>query len=336
MTVLDRCLPPAPMPLSDDVTRRRFIQGVGAVGLTWVLAGCGGATPVAGEQAPAEGDTVTVDNRFGSFQVPREPQRVVGWEGRRDLETALALGLTPIAVGSNALGDDRQPAPFVPVDLTGVEVIEQTEPDLELIATLTPDLILTRDSNIEELLDRIRTLAPLVPVGGDGPWRPELESIAAALRREEQLSGPLGEYDRRRAEIQQRHADRIDSAVLAVVQYQEGTFYSSATDGFYLQANTLADLGGTHLPFLEEGGEAFTGDGFSAERTSELAGADAIVLITNTPDERSLLDASPLWQQLPAVAAGRVVESDFRTNYGSVYAAGACLDLLDRTYATLA
>jgi len=36
------------------------------------------------------------------------------------------------------------------------------------------------------------------------------------------------------------------------------------------------------------------------------------------------------------VAAGRVVESDSRTNYGSVYAAGACLDLLDRAYATLA
>jgi len=31
--------------------------------------------------------------------------------------------------------------------------------------------------------------------------------------------------------------------VLAVVQYvDDGNFYSSATDGFYLQANTLADL----------------------------------------------------------------------------------------------
>jgi len=63
-----------------------------------------------------------VTNRFGSFDVPREPQRDVGWEGRRDLETALALGLSPIAVGSNAVGEDGKLAPFVPFDLTGVQV----------------------------------------------------------------------------------------------------------------------------------------------------------------------------------------------------------------------
>lgn len=31
-----------------------------------------------------------------------------------------------------------------------------------------------------------------------------------------------------------------------------------------------------------------------------------------------------------------MVHTDFRTNYGSVFAATACLDLLDRTYQTLA
>jgi hypothetical protein len=36
------------------------------------------------------------------------------------------------------------------------------------------------------------------------------------------------------------------------------------------------------------------------------------------------------------VKAGRVVQTDFRTNYGSVYAATAALELLDATYETLA
>lgn len=327
--------PPAPRPVTDDATRRQVFQGAGAVGLAWLLTACGGSTPAGPDSAA--GDTLTVTNQFGTFDVPRTPRRVLGWEGRRDLETTLALGFTPIAVGSNAVGDDGKPAPFVDIDLSSVQVIEQTEPDLELIASLAPDLILTRDSNIEELIDRLRPLAPLIPVtsGNGDPWRPELEAIAEALGRRDEVSGPLGAYDRRRSEVQEVHADRIAGAVLAVVQYSEGVFQSSATDGFYLQANTLADLGGTHLPFLEAGGEALTGEGFSTERTSELAGADAIVLIS-TDGERAELEASPLWQQLPAVAAGRVVETDFRTNYGSVYAAGACLDLLDRTYATLA
>jgi len=327
--------PPAPYLPEDNATRRHVIQGAGAVSLAWLLAACGGSAPAG--QDPAAGDTIRVTNQFGTFEVPRAPRRVLGWEGRRDLETTLALGFTPIAVGSNAVGDDGKPAPFIDLDLSRVQVIEQTEPDLELIASLAPDLILTRDSNIEELIDRLRPLAPLIPVssGNGDPWRPELEAIAEALDRRAELARPLGDYDRRLREVRDKHADRIASAVLAVVQYSEGMFQSSATDGFYLQANTLADLGGTHLPFLEEGGAAFTSEGFSAERTSELAGADAIVLIS-TAGERAELEASPLWQQLPAVRAGRVVQTDFRTNYGSVYAAGACLDLLERTYATLA
>jgi iron complex transport system substrate-binding protein len=122
-----------------------------------------------------------------------------------------------------------------------------------------------------------------------------------------------------------------------VVQYFAGdAFYASSTTGFYLQANTIADLGGTQIPFLEDGGSALENDGFSIEQTAELAAADAIVLIIGEPADRDDLFASPLWQRLPAVQAGRVVETDFRTNYGSVFAATACLDLLDAAYQTLA
>lgn len=74
---------------------------------------------------------------------------------------------------------------------------------------------------------------------------------------------------------------------------------------------------------------------FSVEQTGELAPADAILVIVNGADEQAQLEAQPLWQRLPAVTAGRVVVTDFRTNYGSVYAAGAALELLDRLYATL-
>jgi iron complex transport system substrate-binding protein len=119
------------------------------------------------------------------------------------------------------------------------------------------------------------------------------------------------------------------------VQFSENRFYASATDGFYLQANTLADLGGRHLPILEER-KGYDSDGFSTERTGILRDADAILVIVNTPEERRALEGLRLWRRLPAVAAGRVVVTDSRTNYGSVFAAGACVDLLDRTYGTLA
>ena len=68
----------------------------------------------------------------------------------------------------------------------------------------------------------------------------------------------------------------------------------------------------------------------------QLAPADAILMIANTEDERAALAAQPLWQRLPAVEAGRVVLTDSRANYGSVYAATECLRLLDGLYGTLA
>lgn len=58
----------------------------------------------------------------------------------------------------------------------------------------------------------------------------------------------------------------------------------------------------------------------SLERVDIIQDADAVLLIIDTAAERSELAANPLWQRLPAVVAGRVVETDFRTNYGSVYA----------------
>lgn len=322
---------PGPLEVVDAATRREFLAMVAAAGL---LVACGDDT--AGTGSTPDSDRIRLTNDFGTFEVPRQPARVVGWEGRRDLETALAVGLNPIGVGSNALFGDDQLAPFVPFDLDGVTVIEQTEPNLELIASLRPDLILTRRSNIENLLDELRPLAPLVPVEADGPWRSDLERVADALERTDELAATLAAYDERRNEIRARHSERIDSAVLAVVQYfdEEQTFYTSPTTGFYLQANTLAELGGTHLPFIEDGGDALADTGFSLEQVEQLGAADAIVLITNTDEDRSGLDASPLWQRLPAVQAGRVVHTDFRTNYGSVYAATACLELLDATYAT--
>jgi iron complex transport system substrate-binding protein len=321
----------AALDVCNAATRRQFIAMLGAAGL---LVACGGNGEEGGASGP-EGGTISVTNQFGTFDVPLDPQRVVGWEGRRDLETALALGLSPIAIGSNAF-DGGELAPFIDFDPSGVQVIQQTEPNVELIASLRPDLILTRTSNIERLLDEVRPLAPLVGVDPDGPWRTDLEGLAAALNRSDRLSEVLDRYDARRKEVADRHADRIGSAVIAIAQYGAGSgFWASTTKGFALQAQTLGDLGGIMLPFIEEGGETLWNDGFSIEQAEELAAADAILIIGGT-DDLAELDASPLWLRLPAVAANRLVRTDFRTNYGSVYAATACLDLLDQVYSTLA
>lgn len=328
---------PTPTPPVSTVTRRDFLALLAAAGL---LTACGAPAPA----APAAPATRTVTHRFGTVAVPLDPQRVVGIEGRRDLETCLALGIRPVAVGSNAVYGTDSVAPFLDFSLEGVTVIQQTEPSLEVIASLRPDLIVTRDVNIEELRDQLLAIAPVLPVGsGVAPdnsaddWRADLQRVAGWLRRDDRLGASLAAYDARLAEVREAHAERIGGSVVAVVQYSAGEgFSTSTTRGFYLQAQALGELGGTHLPFLEELDQGEYIASFSAERTGELAPADAILLIANTADERAEVEALPLWQRLPAVAAGRVVVTGSRANYGSVYAATECLRLLDELYGTLA
>ena len=153
-----------------------------------------------GASSPA---TRTAENQVGRFEAPAELRRVVGWEGRRDVEIA--------------------PFTLDGFDLDRAEVITQTEPDLELIASVSQDLILTHDPHIEELLER----------------------VAYDIGHTDRLDAILDEYEEnqvRRDEVRGRYGERIDTATNAVMQYfSDGHFYSSGTIGFCLQASTLAD-----------------------------------------------------------------------------------------------
>jgi iron complex transport system substrate-binding protein len=324
-------------PVRAAATRRQFLGMVAAAGF---LAACGsddGDEAVASDTTAPAG-TRSVTNQFGTFEVPLEPERVVVLEGRRDLETVLAVGLEPIAIGSNGLDEDGQVPAFLgwePPD--EVVVLENFDVNVEQVVALRPDLIVSRDSNISDAVEQLIELAPLVPVasGDDGSWREDLLAVAEVLGRTEQAEAAVAVYDERLAEVQERHGDRIGSAIVAVVQAGGTLLYASRLDGFYLQNRTLGDLGGQPVPAFEE---LELADGYvelSLERLDVLEVADAVLLIA-TDEERTELEANPLWPLVPAVAAGRVVQTDFRTNYGSVFAAAECLNLLDQVYDTLA
>jgi iron complex transport system substrate-binding protein len=110
----------------------------------------------------------------------------------------------------------------------------------------------------------------------------------------------------------------------------DSTFYAGGLDDFQLQANTLGELGGRLIPFLTD--RSYFDEPFSIENLGELDRADAILLVAGSDADHTVLDGVELWQRLPAVAAGRVVHTDIRTNQGSVFAATECLRLLDQLY----
>jgi iron complex transport system substrate-binding protein len=323
----------------DRLTRRGFLAATAG---TAVLAGCRQGD--AGAVDPSAGPTVTAETPYGTFQVPQTPERVVVLEGRQDLEVALVLGLPrPVGLGSNAFGADDSIAPFLDFDPTGVMIIPGGETDVEQVLSLKPDLIIGRALNLDQVKDGLAPFAPLIPVEIDRlDWRGGLIDAGRWTGRSAQADRTIADYETALAAFRAKHP-AVGTAVAAVIQPGlEGTFSSSNSDGFYLPARTHRELGGGYLPFLDEarqGAGAYGPDGaylkFSVEELDRLAPADVIMVVANTPQIRAELERDQLWQQLPAVRAGRVGYTDSRLNSGSVLAARECLRLWDLVYARL-
>ena len=275
----------------------------------------------------------SVTHAYGTFDIPAQPQRVIAMENRRDLETAVVLGLPLAGVGT--FGDvNNVAASFVPVDLTGVEIIRLSEINFEQLVSLQPDLILAREIYLDDG-PGLAEVAPVLPIAADGSWRADLEQVAGWMHRETTLKSALDQYDALLAEVGERHADLLASSPIAIVEFYpaDSTFYAGGLDDFQLQANTLKELGGSLIPFLTD--RSYFDEPFSVENLNELDDAAAILVVAGKAEDRAALDALDLWQRVPAVTAGRVVQTDVRTNQGSVYAATECVRLLDELFNTL-
>jgi iron complex transport system substrate-binding protein len=63
--------------------------------------------------------------------------------------------------------------------------------------------------------------------------------------------------------------------------------------------------------------------------------AGAILVVVETAEEWAALEADPLWNELPAVAAGNVVRTDKMTHEGGPITAMRILDLIEQLYETV-
>jgi iron complex transport system substrate-binding protein len=167
------------------ITRRRFM--VGALSAV-VLSACGddkknegsAAVPSGTPAAPGSGSAaqrgspaphpssfpVTLQHKFGSTTIPKEPGRV-STVGYSEQDPVLALGFKPVAVrewfgeqpfatfpwAREALGDAKPEVLKMPFG----------QLDFEAIAALRPDLIVATHSGIkQEEYERLSRIAPVV------------------------------------------------------------------------------------------------------------------------------------------------------------------------------
>jgi iron complex transport system substrate-binding protein len=266
-----------------------------------VLAGCGG-----GDSESSDTSGPSVDTKFGSVDVPADPQRVValGWG---DAETALALGVQPVGASDWVEFGGTGVGPWAE-DLydEAPEIIATMEPDYEAIAALEPDLILdTNSSGEQKRYDRLSEIAPTVgvPEGGDNyltTMDQQVDLVAEALGKEDEGKSLLDDLDQTFEDAAKDHPEFEGKSVTVAAKTSEGW-------GAYVEASSrvqvMERLGFTQSSKIDES----KAEGFSVPVSEEnLETLDADVLLTfpiYIPDADVTDDEA--YQRIPAVEDGR-------------------------------
>ena len=305
--------------------QRRTARGAAGLALacSLALAACGTTTegaapgPTGAPEAttsPAPADYPrTVDHAMGSTDIPEAPERVVVLD-TGELDSVLSLGVTP--VGAVTTEVDTRFLSYLEEDAAGVEGVGTIpEPNLEAIAALRPDLILSNKVRHEDLYDELSQIAPTVFAEAVGAvWKDNLRLAAEALALEEEAEAGIDAYEQSAAALG-RTLDDPSATTVSALRFVEGTIRVYRPESFIGTVLTDIGLSQVELPLAEF--PAFTE--ISAEQL-EVAEADIIVYASfGEPDDSGQLAvlAGPLWPRLTAVEEGRAFAVD-----GDVYYSG--------------
>lgn len=273
-----------------------------------VLAACSGE----GAASDPDDDRSTTGGSGGSgssgeAEAPSPRVLLLGEEYL--LADALALGIVPIA--STATVAD---AGFLGVDghdTSGIEVLENTDTDLESLVALETDVVVAAQYVVDALGED--ALAPygeltVVPEGVTG------EEVLAVLAEVFDRRAEADELLARLADARERAAAEIEPQEVSVAAVYPGPSVAVFVDGPWAVPQALLDAGCTLVPDASEPHDENGRVHLSLENLDLIAGPTLILLVSEVVEgEPAALDRiqdDPLWTELPAPAADRVHRLD--------------------------
>jgi iron complex transport system substrate-binding protein len=269
-----------------------------------------------------------VVHAMGETEVPGAPTRVVVLDSSF-LDASIALGLPPIAATEGVAGSGL-PAYLgdatADIELVGLT----TEPNLEQIAALEPDLILGAKVRHEALYPQLSQIAPTVFSESSGTnWTDQVTLTGEALNRSADAEALLADFDERAAAVGEAIGAAGKTAV--VIRFIPGQIrlYGPATFSGSVLTQVGFDLG-------DKGYDPAVGMALISSEQIDMIDTD--VIFATNPDAESagavVTDrgtVESLWATLPAVQSGNefdILDSTWMTGIG-VLGANAILDDLE-------
>lgn len=289
------------------IPRRATAAAALTLAASLVLAACsGGDEPDSGNAGGEEGNGEsirTLNTVMGPVDIPVNPERVVVLD-TAELDSVLTLGVTP--VGAVRADVESGFLDYLPgEELQGIaNVGTVAAPNLEQIAELDPDLILSSKVRDEERYDELSQIAPTVFTETTGfPWKDNFQLHAAALGKENEMVEVIRDYENHVAEVTdalggEEAVAGIEVSMLRFIEGGDTRIYG--TDNYI--GTLLADVGFSR-PAITEDAE----DGFAVEVSPEqvdLADGDVVFYTSYGSGESSGEDQAvggPLWDDMTAV-----------------------------------
>ncbi|MCP2319181.1 iron complex transport system substrate-binding protein [Nocardia amikacinitolerans] len=304
-------------------TGRFRLRGFGRIAIAAVTAGLAATALVAcgNDSGATESAQVTgadpaafprtLDTAMGQVTIPRVPARIVVLD-TAELDSVTLLGIRPVgAVVPHTKTRGGFPE-YLASKVDGVtDVGPLLEPNLERIASLRPDLILSSKVRHEKIYDKLSGIAPTVfTETTGGPWKANLAVHGKALGLEQQAAQALRAYEDRARALGVAIASANNGVLpsVSVVRFLAGPTRLYQSNSF--SGVVLADIG---LP--RPASQVSTDPKKIMKEVSpeQIDQADAQLIFVATIDdpgktEKNAVTAGRVWQDLAAVKSGKVFE----------------------------
>ncbi|MGO4887342.1 ABC transporter substrate-binding protein [Anaerobacillus sp. MEB173] len=311
----------------------------------FVLAACGNnAEPDQAEEteveeteteaAPeevAETSSYTIEHAMGTTEIEGTPERVVILTNE-GTEALLTLGVTPVGAVKSWTGDPWYD--HISEQMEGVqEVGTESEPNLEAIAALQPDLIIGNKMRQEEVYEQLNAIAPTVFAETlRGNWKINFELYAETLNKQDKGQEVLDSYSDRIASIKEKAGDKLDLKI-SMIRFMGGDVRIYQKDTF---SGVILEEIGFARPESQDVDE-FAIKGATKEMIPQMDGDILFYFTYETGDgEGSKVEEEwlndPLFQKLPVVESGNAhkVDDAIWNTAGGVIAANLMIDDLEK------
>ncbi len=237
-----------------------------------LLVGCSNKT-----ENTTDYKTISIQHAMGTTEIPENPKNVVILTNE-GVEALLTLGVKPVG--------------------------KETEPNVEAIAALKPDLIIGNKMRHEKIYDQLSAIAPTVYSDTiRGEWKDNFKFYAEVLNKKSEGEKAIQAYESKITSIKETYSDKLNNEI-SLVRFMDGKTRIYLGDTF---AGTILKEIGFKRPAAQHGTDFVNEIG--KERLNEADG-DVMLYFTYELGDGKGLAREEEWLNDPMFKSLNVVKNN--------------------------